>query len=75
MDKAMAAERFPLWKRACDTIDDINLLAMDCFAASVPSIVVVTICSSRMKYMTTPYECLLIQNNRLAKAPVSVFMA
>jgi hypothetical protein len=24
MDKAMAAERFPLWKRACDTIDDIN---------------------------------------------------
>jgi hypothetical protein len=24
MDKATAAERFPLWKRSCDTLDDLN---------------------------------------------------
>jgi hypothetical protein len=24
MEKAIAAERFPLWKRACDTLNDIN---------------------------------------------------
>ncbi len=24
MEKAIAAERFPLWKRSCDTIDDVT---------------------------------------------------
>jgi len=24
MEKAIAAERFPLWKRECDTIDDVT---------------------------------------------------
>jgi hypothetical protein len=26
MEKALAAERFPLWKRSCDTIDDVSFL-------------------------------------------------
>jgi hypothetical protein len=26
MEKALAAERFPLWKRSCDTIDDVTFL-------------------------------------------------
>ncbi|VAW55791.1 hypothetical protein MNBD_GAMMA07-1033 [hydrothermal vent metagenome] len=26
MEKAIAAERFPLWKRSCDTIDDVTFL-------------------------------------------------
>jgi len=33
MEKALAAERFPLWKRSCDTIDDVTFLRHGYFAA------------------------------------------
>jgi hypothetical protein len=49
MDKAMTAERFPVWKRACDAIDDINFIRHGLLRCLSPSIVVVTICSSQMK--------------------------
>lgn len=36
MEKALAAQRFPLWKRSCDTIDDVTFLRHGLFRCMSP---------------------------------------
>ncbi|MFT6450291.1 MAG: hypothetical protein ACJAW8_002672 [Oleispira sp.] len=37
MDRAIAAERFPLWKRPCDTIDDLNFILHGLLRCIIPA--------------------------------------